>query len=310
MLIDGHLVLGSNLALLNDLHAGLEHLDKAILYFRSEPYRARQFRLGNNPGVACFTTSAFVLWMLGYPDRALLRANDAVALASELEHPFTMAYGLFHCGLLHLWRREVELVRDRAMGVLHVVEDHDFPIWRAVGTCLLGAANTGMGRVEEGLVQIHEGIALYQGLKTTPPVFWPLLRFVQAGAYAQAGRETEGLVLIDEALEMVGRGSGVTLLPEFHLLKGDLLCSLPEDNGANAELSFQRAFDIAHDLDARTPELRAAVRLYRLRRDQGQVKEGDRVLRAVYDTFTEGFATPDLIEARALFGEHAVGDDG
>jgi predicted ATPase/class 3 adenylate cyclase len=300
MLIDGHLVLGSNLALLNDLHAGLEHLDKAILYFRSEPYRARQFRLGNHPGVACFTTSAFILWMLGYPDRALLRANDAVALASELEHPFTMAYGLFHCGLLHLWRREVELVRDRAMGVLHVVEDHDFPIWRAVGTCLLGAANTGMGRVEEGLVQIHEGIALYQGLKTTPPVFWPLLRFVQAGAYAQAGRETQGLVLIEEALEMIGRGSGVTLLPEFHLLKGDLLCSLPEDNGANAELSFQRAFDIAHDLDARTPELRAAVRLYRLRRDQGQVKEGGRVLRAVYDTFTEGFATPDLIEARAL----------
>jgi predicted ATPase len=299
MLIDGHLVLGSNLALLNDLHAGLEHLDKAIVYFRSQPYRAPQFRLGSNPGVACFTTSAFALWMLGYPDRALLRANEAVALATELDHPFTLAYGLFHCGLLHLWRREVELVSDRAMGVLHVVEDHDFPIWRAVGTCLLGAANTGKGQIEKGLAQIDEGIALYQGLKT-PPVFWPQLLFVRAGAYARAGREAEGLALIDEALEILGRGSGVTLLPEFHLLKGDLLCALSGNNGADAERWFQRAFEIARDLDARMPELRAAVRLCRLWRDRGQAEQGSRVLRAVYDTFTEGFATADLTEARAV----------
>jgi hypothetical protein len=101
-------------------------------------------------------------------------------------------------------------------------------------------------------------------------------------------------------LEILGRGSGVTLLPEFHLLKGDLLCALSEDNEAEAEPCFQRAFDIAHDLDARMPELRAAVRLCRLWRDQGQAEQGSRVLRAVYDTFTEGFATADLTEARAL----------
>jgi predicted ATPase/class 3 adenylate cyclase len=299
MLIDGHLVLGSNLAFLNDLHAGLEHLDKAIAYFGSEPSRSRPFRLGNNSGVACFTTSAFILWMLGYPDRALQRANDAVALATELEHPFTLAYGLFHAGFLHLWRREPELVRDRAVGVLQVVEDHDFQIWRALGMCLLGAANTGMGQGKEGLAQIRQGIDLYQGLKT-PPVFWPLLLFVQAGAHAQAGRAEEGLALIDEALEVAGRGSGMTLLPEFHLLKGDLLLALPQVNGASPEPWFQRAFDVAQSLDARMSQLRATVRLCRLPRDQDNVEQGGRVLRAVYDTFTEGFATADLIEARVL----------
>ena len=299
MLVDGHLLLGANLAFLNDLHAGLEHLDKAIAYFESGPSRSRPFRLGNNPGVACFTTSAFILWMLGYPDRALQRANDAVALATELEHPFTVAYALFHSGFLHLWRREAELVRDRAVGVLHIVEDHDFQIWRAVGTCLLGAANTGMGRCEEGLAQIHQGIDLYQGLKS-PPVFWPLLLFVQAGAHAQAGRAADGLALIDEALEIAGRGSGMTLLPEFHLLKGDLLIALPQVNDADPEPWFQRAFDVAQGLDARMSQLRAAVRLCRLPRDQDNVERGGRVLRAVYDTFTEGFTTADLIEAKVL----------
>jgi predicted ATPase/class 3 adenylate cyclase len=299
MLVDGHLVLGANLAFLNDLRAGLEHLDKAIGYFRSAPYRSRRFRLGNNPGVACFTTSAFILWLLGYPDCAVQRAGDAVALATELEHPFTLAYALFHSGFLHLWRREPELVRDRAVGVLQVAEDHDFQIWRAVGMCLLGAANTGMGRCEEGLAQIRQGIDLYQGLKT-PPVFWPLLRFVQAGAHAQAGQAADGLALIDEALEIAGHGSGMTLLPEFHLLKGDLLIALPQVNGADPAPWFQRAFDIAQGLDARMSQLRAAVRLCRLPRDQDNMEQGGRVLRAVYDTFTEGFTTADLTEAKVL----------
>jgi predicted ATPase/class 3 adenylate cyclase len=298
MLVDGHLLLGANLAFQN-LHAGLEHLDRAIGYFRSEPYRSHRFQLGNNPGVACYTTSAFVLWLLGYPDRALHRADEAVALATQLEHPFTLAYALFHSGFLHLWRREPQRVRDRAVGVLQVVEDHDFEIWRAVGTCLLGAADAGMGRAEEGLAQIRQGMDLYQGLRT-PPIFWPLLLFVEAGAHVGADRAAEGLTLIDDALEIAGRGSVMTMLPEFYLLKGDLLLSLPHPNRANAEHWFQRAFDAAQGLDARMPQLRAAVRLCRLRRDREGTEKAGRTLRDVYGTFTEGFTTADLIEATEL----------
>jgi predicted ATPase/class 3 adenylate cyclase len=298
MLVDGHLVLGANLAFNNNLHAGLDHLDQAIGYYRSEPYRSRPFRLGNNPGVACFTTSAFILWLLGYPDRALGRADDAVALATELEHPFSLAYALFHSGFLHLWRREPGPVRDRAVGVLQVAEEHDFQIWRAVGTCLLGAGNAGLGQYDPGLAQIRQGIDLYQGLKT-PPVFWPLLRFLQAGAHAAAGGAAEGLTVIDEALEIAGRGSGMTLLPEFHLLKGDLLLAPPHADPADAERWFRRAFDVAQNLDARMPQLRAAVRLCRLRRDPAKDQDAG-TLRAVYDTFTEGFTTADLTEAAAL----------
>lgn len=130
MLVDAHLLMGTNLAFLDDLHAGLEHLDKAIAYFRSEPYPAGRYRLGNNPGVACLTTSAFILWILGHPDRAPQRANEAIAVATELEHPPSLAYGLFHAGYLHLWRREAELVPDRAESLLRLVDDHDYPIWR------------------------------------------------------------------------------------------------------------------------------------------------------------------------------------
>jgi predicted ATPase/class 3 adenylate cyclase len=299
MRVDGHLVLGSSLALQHDLHGGLDHLERAIASFESQDHRARRFRLGNNPGIAAFTTSALTLWMLGFPDRALERANRAVTLATELEHPFTLAYALFHTGFLHLWRREPELVRDRAVGLLDVADEHELHIWTALGTCLLGAAKTGLGRSEEGLAEIGEGIALYQGLRT-PPVFWPLILFVRAGACARSGRAAEGLGLIDEAIEIADQGSGLTLLPEFYSLKGSLMAALPEADGCGAEDWFLRSFDVAQELDARTPQLRAAIGLCRSQRARGDAQHANDLLSGVYTTFTEGFTTPDLIDAANL----------
>ena len=60
------------------------------------------FQLGNNPGVVCFTTSAMVLWMLGFPDRARDWAQQSVDLAENLGHPSSVAYAHFHAGLIHL----------------------------------------------------------------------------------------------------------------------------------------------------------------------------------------------------------------
>jgi tetratricopeptide (TPR) repeat protein len=191
MLVDGHLNLGATLTLVDDLHAGLEHLDKALAYFRSEPYPAGRYRLGNNPGVVCLTTSAFILWILGYPDRGLQRANEAIDLATGLEHPFTLAYALFHAGYLHLWRREADLVRDRAERLLQLMAEHDFPIWRALGTCLLGAADTATGQGEAGLARVRQGMDLYQGLKT-PPVFWPHTACPRGGRLRSGGQGPRG----------------------------------------------------------------------------------------------------------------------
>jgi predicted ATPase/class 3 adenylate cyclase len=301
MRVDGHLVLGSSVALQRDLRAGLEQLEQGIASFESAGRHSQRFRLGNYAAVSCFTTSALILWMLGFPDRALERANRAVALATELEHPSTLAYALFHTGFLHLWRREPQLVLARSVGVLDVGEEHDLQIWRALGTALLGAAKTALGRPEEGLAQVSEGIALYHGLRT-PPVFWPLLLYIRAGAYSNAGNPREGLPLIDEAIEIAENGSGLTLLPEFYVLKGELMLILDEPAAADAVQWFSRAFDMAGKLGARMPQLRAAIGLYRSQLQHGEPNHASRLLEAAYARFTEGFEAPDLIAARALLG--------
>lgn len=157
-------------------------------------------------------------------------------------------------------------------------------------------ADAQLGRAEEGLAQVTEGIALYQEM-TTPPVFWPHLVAMQAAAHALAGRVAEGLVLVDDALELAARGDGSTI-PESSLLKGDLLIAAGMAD-ADAAYWFQRGFDLAGAYGAGMTQLRAALRLCRLGRAQGR-DDADRLLRRIYDTFTEGFDTADLTEARGL----------
>jgi tetratricopeptide (TPR) repeat protein len=297
MRVDGHLLLGVGLSFSEEARTGLEHLDKAIAWLSSARSPSRRYRLGNDSGVACFTTSALVLWMLGYPDRAVQRADDAMRRAIDLDHPSTRAYALFHTGLLHHWMRAHEIARDRAIAVLEIADDHDLPIWSALGGCLLGASTAALGDPEAGLARFGEGIDLYQGMQT-PPVFWPLLQYVRADVCLRAGRREDALALIEEAIEIVGTGDPF-LVPEFYIVKGDVLLALSGESGA-AEPWFRDAHDVAVRVDARMPRLRAAIRLCQTRREEVGLAEARRLLAAAYDTFTEGHSTADLVDARAL----------
>jgi predicted ATPase/class 3 adenylate cyclase len=295
---EGHLVLGSSLAFLGDVPAGLDHLERAMALFDPLEHRPGRFRLGPSAGVVAHTSSALFLWVLGYPERAVERATAAVELARQLGHPFTLAYTLFHVGFLDLWRRDPEFAHERARGALEVAEEHDFQIWKALGVVLEGAALTGLGRAEQGLARTEQGVALYLGL-TTPAVFWPLLLSIRARAFALAGRPAEGLALIDEAVGMVTEDD--FLYGEFALLKGDLLLALGDAGGAKA--LFEKVIGATSKLGARMPELRAATRLTRVRRATGTQPDGSDALREVYETFTEGFDMPDLVDARAELDE-------
>lgn len=297
--VEGHLVLGANVAASGDARAGLDHLEQAINLFDPERHTTGRLRLGPSPGVVPYTASALYLWHLGLPDRAVERASNGLAMARQLNHPFTQAYALFHVGFLDILRREWHMVYERATSVLEIAEEYRYEVWRALALILQGVAMAGLGSPEPGLALSDRGIAQYQGL-TTPPVFWPLLLSVRARGFALGGRPADGLAPIDEAIEAFG-GRVNILYPELPLIKGDLLLAL---SGADeAEPWFQNAFDVSGDVEARMSQLRAATRLTRLWRTEGKRADGTDMLRGVYEMFTEGFDTPDLVEARTELGD-------
>jgi predicted ATPase/class 3 adenylate cyclase len=299
MQVEGHLRLGYIHAFNGHIHLGLDHLERAIAGYDPERYGTPRFQLGNITGVIGLNVSALILWMVGLPERALERANNAVALARRLNHPYSLAYALFHTGLLHLWRREPELALGCSQAVLDIAGEHEYLVWRAVATCLRGAALAGLGQAEQGLTLVQRGIASYQGLNT-PPVFWPMLIHLHAEVYGLDGKPEQGLAVLDKAMEIIGPSIKSIFSIEFYRLKGDLLLAHSPDRAPEADTIFQQALETARELQLPMLELRAATRLCRIWRDRGQAEQGRQLLSAVYEKITEGFTTADLLEAKEL----------
>src|SRR4029079_11178324 len=153
-------------------------------------------------------------------------------------------------------------------------------------TCLGGAATSALGNPTDGIRQFADGIDLYHGLRT-PPVFWPMLLYMQAAAYVDAGTPGPGFALIDEATQIGGADAVIASL--FHIVRGDLSLLGPEPDVANATSCYERAFAVAEGYGARSPQLRSAVRLCRVA-VATELADRLQALRAIHATFTEGHA--------------------
>ena len=301
MKIEGLVVTGYTLAFSANPQLGLELIDKGIALSNSRHRPARGLGIGPNPAVVGLNVSALFLWAGGYPDHAYNRAAEAIALAQRLNHPYSLTYAQFHHGLLNMWLRNYEIARNSAQNVVELAEVYGFQIWSAIGSCLRGAALVNTGGIAEGLALTEQGLKAYRGLKT-PPVFWPLLLHLCAGAYGAASKPEDGLPLLNEAIaaEKGSSSSSDSLTPEFLILKGDLLLALSSDNAVEAESLYQSAANSAREVGAAMVELQAATRLSRMWQNQRKFEQARELLSAAYSKITEGFATADMKDATVL----------
>ena len=164
-----------------------------------------------------------------------------------------------------------------------------------------GWALANAGQTEEGVEEIRRGLAEY--IATGAGLWWPDFLALHAEADLRAGQAAAGLGLVADALDRVARGGRRWIEPELHRLRGELLLTLPQADTSEALACFRHAIAIARGHGARMLELRAATTLARLWRDQGRRTEARDLLGPIYGWFTEGFATPDLRDARALLDE-------
>ena len=126
-----------------------------------------------------------------------------------------------------------------------------------------------------------------------------------AEALALAGKLEEGLAALDDALATTAASGAKGWNAEIHRLRGALTARLPYPDPAKAEELFRTALAIAREQGTRGYELRAAMSLARLWREQGRRTEARDLLAPLYGRFTEGFDTQDLKDARALLDQLA-----
>jgi len=245
------------------------------------------------------TNLALVLFCLGFPDQAMAQGSAAVAGARRLAHPPSLALSL-GIGTYPLALAGDNLaLEERVNELVSVAAEHGFSLYSAAGTILRGWAMVKNGDVTEGMALLSSGSAAYRA--AGQEAWMPFFVALQAAAYEMAGQIEEGLTLLEEAFQIVERTGERWLEAELHRQKGQLL--LQQGHPAAAEELYRKALRIAREQEAKLWELRAAVSLARLRRDQGRHAEARELLAPVYGWFTEGFATPDLREAKALLDD-------
>jgi predicted ATPase len=293
----GHWYLGFILFSLGQYTSARDHLVQMISFY--EPRRHHHplvFLRGSDAGLSALAYDACCLWCLGYPDEALRTSQQALALARELDHPFSLVDVLCYGGcLLNQMRRDARALKENAEELVRLAVETDFAGWVSFGTCFRGEALAMLGQVQEGIAQMREGIAarsIGERCHMTG-----VLRSL-AEAYAKAVQPEEAVTTLDEALSLVEQTGERHWEAELYRLNGELL--LMQGDEAEAEASFDRAVEVARRQQAKSWELRATTSLARLWKKQGKQEEAREVLSGIYGWFTEGFATADLVEAKAL----------
>jgi DNA-binding SARP family transcriptional activator/predicted ATPase len=286
---------------LGEYTAALGHLEQVIaLYNPEQHHRGLVMLRGSDAGPSALGYAACCLWCLGYPEQALSRSQEALALARGLGHPFTLTDALCYAGCqFHEMRRDAEALKDHAEELVRLANETSLVGWLAEGIRFRGEALATLGQVQEGMEQIRAGMAAKRSTGA---------RLHRSGALgslaevqARAGQPGEGLVTLAEALALVEETGERCVEAELHRVRAELL--LMQGNEADAEASLQQAIEVARRQQARSWELRATVSLARLWQARGRTDEARQILSEVYAWFTEGFDTVDLQEARALLEE-------
>ena len=305
LLLEAHRALGATLCYLGNFVASQERLEHGIALYDSQQHHSRTFfHYLADARMTCLSYSAAVLWFLGYPDQALRRIHEVLALAKAVDHPFSKSVALYFAGMVHQCRREVGAAQEQAEAVKAISTEQGFTLWASAGAIGEGWALTEQGMEDTGIAQMQQGLTDWRttGAEILRPYFLALL----AESYVKVEKLDEGLSVLTDALEAVEKRGDRFFEAELYRIKGELLLLRSEAEAkVDVEVCFRRAIEIAQRQCAKSLELRAAVSLSRLWQKQGKKVEARTLLAEIYGWFKEGFDTADLKAANALLNELA-----
>lgn len=298
LVLGGHWRLGYILFALGEYGRAHDHLGQAISAY--DPRRHHPLLVGLHGvdcGVSALAYDACCLWSLGFPEKALSRSREAFAAVRRLEHPFTLADVLCFAGCeFHSMRRDAAALKEHAEQLMQHSKRESLGGWTTPGVRYYGEALAMMGRLQEGIALMREGMSEDHCRGMRLYLCGTLCHLAEA--LGRAGDAAEGLATVSDGLALVEETGERHREAELRRIKGRL-CLMQGDE-AGAEAAFREAIAVARRQRAVSWELRATTDLCRLWQAQGKAGEAHRALAEVYDWFTEGFETDDLREARRL----------
>ncbi len=260
-------------------------------------------RFGQDPRVTILSNRSFALWLLGYPEAALADADRALSDARQIGQAATLMNALALTGITLLFCRKYVAADADLNELVSLADEKGSLFWKAMGMSLRGWLFVATGKAVDAVHMCTSAITAFRSTGST--VFMPLWLSSLTRAYAELGQFDDARRCIAEAMTAMETTNERVWEAEVHRISGEIALQSPEPDAAKAEAYFERALAVARAQHAKSWELRAAMSMARLWRDQGKRNEARDLLAPVYGWFTEGFDTLDLKEARVLLDELA-----
>jgi predicted ATPase len=290
-----------SLACTGDIAEGRAHDDQALVLYEPTEHRPLATRFGQDVGVAILSYRSLALWLLGYPDAALPDADHALNDAREIGHAVTLMYALFHASFPDI-RCGKYATANALVDELRALADEKGSLsWKTYGMLVQGWLFAQPGKASDAVQIIIAGLSAFRSTGST--VFMPLWLSSLTRAYAELGQFDDARRCIGEAMTAMETTREKWCEAEIHRTAGEIALKSPERDAAKAEAYFERALAVARVQQAKSWELRAAMSMARLWRDQGKREQARDLLAPVYGWFTEGFDTLDLKQAKVLLDE-------
>ena len=278
-------------------------LQRAIDRYPVESRDRDMIRFVNDLRASAFGHLSTSLLSLGLLDTASQVAVNAVEEARGTSQPIVLCIALaWEAGLVFLSLGDLETAERCGDELVDLADKHGLRPFHGAGLCVRGSLaakrgdpGNGLDALRAGLAEMHEASYL---------LFYPFFKAELAAALGAMGRVADGLAEVDGAMEFAKEADYRWFVPEILRTKGEVLLQQGLHNQALAEDHFRDAADLARTQGAPFWELRAGLSLARLLRRQGHHTEAKSILRPVYDSFTEGFATADLKAAKVLWTTH------
>ena len=285
------------LSLTGDLVDGKEHYDRALAIYDPAEHGTLKTRSSRDVEVTLLSYRSSCVWQLGYPTASRNDAERAVKNAREVGHPTTLAYALSRAANSYTFCGNYAAAHAQVDELIALADEKG----KAVGTALRGRLFALTGNASDAVRAITSGITSLRSTGATLYEPWHLWHL--AMSYTEIGQPDDALRCIDDALDKVERSKEKWCEAEVNRVAGEVALRSPAPDTEKAEKYFGRALAVARRQQAKSWELRAAMSMARLWRDQGKTQQARELLAPVYGWFSEGFDTLDLKEAKALLNE-------
>ena len=300
----GHRVMGFSQMLTGDFAEGRAHFDQSIALYDPAEHRPLATRFGVDVRVSVLSYRSIALWLLGCPEAALLDAQNAVKDARAIDQAAALMFSLLHASLTHILRGNHVSANAYANELVALADDKGALFWKALGILAQGCVSSLSGKASEAVRSFRSGIT---ALRSTGATLWaPLHLSHLTRAYAELGQFDDAWHCIAEAIMAIETTKEKWWEVEVYRVAGELALQSPPSDATKAQAYFESALAVARKQQAKSWELRAAMSMARLWRDQGKRDKARDLLAPVYGWFTEGFDTLDLKEAKALLDELRV----